>query len=151
MDDAVCYSPEYRTRYRPMLAQGFPIVVFPRTIELFDDMVQLGSKLMKLHLMEAPALDEPPSGYVGPQRPEVGRVAWSDDTVWLDAPVTRGGQQPRPGTVGFNEVSDKTWAFHMGGYPVCYKWLKDRKGGGSLKPRFCGTARSLRSSSRRSA
>lgn len=124
---AVCYSPEYRSRYRPMLAQGFPIVVFPRTIELFDDIGRLGCKLMNLHLMDSPAVDEPPHEYVGPRRPEVGRVAWSEDTVWLDAPPTRGGQPPRSGTIGFHGVSTDVWAFHMGGYPVCYKWLKDRK------------------------
>jgi hypothetical protein len=28
----------------------------------------------------------------------------------------------------FAPVAPETWAFHVGGYQVCEKWLKDRKG-----------------------
>jgi hypothetical protein len=27
----------------------------------------------------------------------------------------------------FEGVSSEVWNFHIGGYPVCHKWLKDRK------------------------
>ena len=30
--------------------------------------------------------------------------------------------------VGFRGVSETVWNFHIGGYQVCEKWLKDRKG-----------------------
>jgi len=29
---------------------------------------------------------------------------------------------------GFVEVPEVVWNFHVGGYQVCHKWLKDRKG-----------------------
>ena len=29
------------------------------------------------------------------------------------------------GTVGFHGVSEEVWNFHIGGYQVCEKWLKD--------------------------
>jgi len=29
--------------------------------------------------------------------------------------------------VGFRGVPDPVWNFHIGGYQVCEKWLKDRK------------------------
>ena len=29
----------------------------------------------------------------------------------------------------------ETWAFHVGGYQVCEKWLKDRAGKGGQNPR----------------
>ena len=29
---------------------------------------------------------------------------------------------------GFQGVSEGVWNFHIGGYQVCHKWLKDRKG-----------------------
>ena len=29
---------------------------------------------------------------------------------------------------GFNGVDEAVWNFHIGGYQVCQKWLKDRKG-----------------------
>jgi len=28
----------------------------------------------------------------------------------------------------FDAVTQELWAFHIGGYQVCQKWLKDRKG-----------------------
>jgi hypothetical protein len=28
----------------------------------------------------------------------------------------------------FDNVTPKVWEFHIGGYQVCQKWLKDRKG-----------------------
>ena len=28
----------------------------------------------------------------------------------------------------FDGVPADVWAFHVGGYQVCHKWLKDRKG-----------------------
>ena len=32
------------------------------------------------------------------------------------------------GTTGFKGVHEDVWNFHIGGYQVCEKWLKDRKG-----------------------
>jgi hypothetical protein len=31
-------------------------------------------------------------------------------------------------TLGFRGVREPVWNFHIGGYQVCEKWLKDRKG-----------------------
>jgi len=30
--------------------------------------------------------------------------------------------------VDFGGVPPEVWRFHVGGYQVCHKWLKDRKG-----------------------
>ena len=32
------------------------------------------------------------------------------------------------GTQYFDDVPHDVWEFHVGGYQVCEKWLKDRKG-----------------------
>ena len=50
--------------------------------------------------------------------PEVEKVSWSKNTVWLQ----------KAQTVGFKGVREDVWNFHIGGYQVCEKWLKDRKG-----------------------
>ena len=95
------------------------------------ELIRLGSELIALHLMESPRLTDVATTYVGPRNPEVGRVGWSSGTVWLDTGKTnaREGQRAlKPGTVGFKGVPEKVWNFHMGGYQVCHKWLKDRKG-----------------------
>ena len=55
---------------------------------------------------------------LGGDAPEVEKVTWSDDTVWLD----------KAETTGFRGVPEEVWNFHIGGYQVCHKWPKDRKG-----------------------
>jgi len=55
-------------------------------------------------------------------------VGWSNNTVWLNATATKRGQSAASGTIGFRGVSEGVWNFHIGGYQVCEKWLKDRKG-----------------------
>src|SRR5262249_14424110 len=55
-------------------------------------------------------------------------VGWSDGVVWLDACATKKGQPATAGTIGFDGVPEAVWNFHIGGYQICEKWLKDRKG-----------------------
>jgi hypothetical protein len=50
--------------------------------------------------------------------PIVEKISWSRDTVWVD----------KAQTTGFQGVREDVWNFHIGGYQVCEKWLKDRKG-----------------------
>ncbi len=81
--------------------------------------------------MESPSLESFSTTYTGPKNPEVGRVGWSNDTVWLDAGKTsarEGHRATKPGSIGFSGVPEAVWDFHIGGYQVCHKWLKDRKG-----------------------
>ena len=84
-----------------------------------------------MHLLETSKLSGLITTYTGPKSPEVGRVGWSDGTVWLDAGKTsarEGHRATNPGTIGVHGVSEEVWDFHIGGYQVCHKWLKDRKG-----------------------
>jgi hypothetical protein len=46
------------------------------------------------------------------------KMIYANGMVWLDK------QQ----TYGFAGVPEAVWNFHIGGYQVCEKWLKDRKG-----------------------
>ena len=87
-------------------------------LELFRALSRLGAELVALHLMESPKLDKHLTRFVGSRNPEVEKVSWSHDTVWLD----------KAQTVGFVGVPEGVWNFHIGGYQVCEKWLKDRKG-----------------------
>lgn len=125
---AICHSVIYRRRYRALLAQGFPIILFPRQLGLLTKVNRLGAELVALHRMESPNIDHFFTTYAGPKNPEVERVSWSDDTVWLNAGATRRGKPSTPGTIGFHGVPEEIWNFHVGGYQVCHKWLKDRKG-----------------------
>ena len=125
---SVLHSPGYRNRYAEFLKIDFPRIPFPGSLDLFHDLAQLGGELVALHLMESPKLDHFITTYTGSKNPEVERVGWSDDTVWLDAAATKKGLPATPGTIGFRGVPEEVWNFHIGGYQVCEKWLKDRKG-----------------------
>ncbi len=124
----VFYSSGYRSRYSDFLERDFPRVPFTGTLELFRLLSRLGGELVALHLLESPELDDFITTYSGPKNPEVGRVGWSDDTVWLDAAAIKKGHDATAGTIGIHGVPEAVWNFHIGGYQVCEKWLKDRKG-----------------------
>ena len=128
---AVFNSPGYRKRYREFLKIDFPRLPLALDLELFRALASLGGELVALHLMESPKLDVFVTAYTGPRNPEVGHVGWSNGTVWLDAGKTNareGHRAIKPGNVGFEGVPEEIWDFHIGGYQVCHKWLKDRKG-----------------------
>jgi predicted helicase len=125
---AQLHSPAYRERYRDFLQRGFPRVFAPASSELFFALAELGRRLTALHLFEEPESGRIGTAYSGPSLPTVRGVEWCNDTVWLDAPAKKGRTLPTHGTVGINGVPQEVWNFHIGGYRVCEKWLKDRKG-----------------------
>jgi len=113
---AVFYSSIYRSRYAEFLRVDFPRIPLPGSEELFDALVSLGAELVGLHLMQSSHLEDDGATFIGPTNPQVEKVSFSNSTVWLDK------QQ----AVGFEGVSEEVWNFHIGGYQVCEKWLKDR-------------------------
>lgn len=128
---AVFYSPGYRSRYKDALRLDFPRVPRPGSSDLFRELAQAGHDLLTLHLFKSSKVASPSPAFVGSRRPEVGRVGWSDDTVWLDAGKTDARASHRatkPGTTGFKGVPEEVWDFYIGGYQVLHKWLKYRKG-----------------------
>jgi predicted helicase len=115
---AVFHSPGYRSRYAEFLKIDFPRVPLTGKLELFHALARLGGELTALHLLESPRLDKPITEFIGERCPEVEKVSWSRETVWVD----------KTQTTGFRGVGEEVWKFHIGGYQVCEKWLKDRKG-----------------------
>lgn len=115
---AVFHSPGYRNRYSEFLRIDFPRLPFPRDSELFAVLASFGSKLIALHLLESPELEVPTTEFAGGRAPVVEKVSWSGKTVWIDEDQS----------IGFRGVPENVWAFRIGGYQVCEKWLKDRKG-----------------------
>lgn len=115
---AVFHSPGYRTRYAEFLKIDFPRLPLTSSIELFRALAALGGELVALHLIESPKLDNPITHWIGDQKQGVEKITYSDDTVWID----------KTKSAGFKGVPEAAWAFHIGGYQVCEKWLKDRKG-----------------------
>ena len=129
---AVFHSPCLpRVATRPSSSSTFPACRCPEVSTSSNRLADAGHHLLALHLLESPKLGKPITTYTGPKNPEVGRVGWSNGTVWLDAGKTNareGHRATKPGTIGFKGVPEQVWDFHIGGYQVCHKWLKDRKG-----------------------
>lgn len=115
---AIFHSPGYRSRYAEFLKIDFPRLPLTGNLELFRALARLGGELTALHLLESPKLDHPITEYIGGRSPEVEKISWSKNTVWLD----------KAQATGFKGVREDVWNFHIGGYQVCEKWLKDRKG-----------------------
>lgn len=115
---AVFHSPGYRRRYAEFLKIDFPRLPLTGNLELIRALARLGGELTALHLLESPKLARPITDFIGDRNPEVEKVSWSKNTVWLD----------KAQTTGFKGVHEDVWNFHIGGYQVCEKWLKDRKG-----------------------
>ena len=124
---AVFHSPGYRSRYAEFLKIDFPRLPLTGNLELFRALARLGGELTALHLLESPKLAQPITEFIGRSK-EVTRIGWSDNTVWIDAPAKKKDVAQAPGSSGFKGVPEAVWNFHIGGYQVCQKWLKDRKG-----------------------
>lgn len=114
----VFYSPTYRSRYQELIKLDFPRFPLTRDFELFQKVAQRGGELAALHLMESEILKQHITVYIGNPQSTIEKVSYVRKTVWFDKALT----------TGFQCVPEEVWNFRIGGYQVCEKWLKDRKG-----------------------
>lgn len=120
---AVLYAPSYREQYAEFLRIDFPRLPFPADFTLFLEMAALGRRLAQLHLLRSAELDPPLARFEGQGD---NRVAKSErEGFGYDA------QRQRlhiNSTQFFEPVPPEVWEYPIGGYTVCQKWLKDRRG-----------------------
>ncbi|MBN2594160.1 MAG: N-6 DNA methylase [Sedimentisphaerales bacterium] len=122
----VLHSPEYRDLYAEFLKTDFPRIPWPKGRTVFRDVAKVGGQLVKLHLLEAEILED--------------AKQWPRFPVKGDSIVEKGyptyvarADEPQKGKVYINKdqffegVTPDVWEFHIGGYQVCEKWLKDRR------------------------
>ena len=119
---SVLTSPSYRERYASLLKIDFPRIPLTSDRKLFRELCRLGARLVALHLMEADDL-APITTYPVPGDNRIEKVRYTEPgqgveqgRVWINA------------TQCFEGVPPEVWEFLVGGYQVCAKWLKDRKG-----------------------
>ena len=115
---AIFHSPTYRTRYAEFLKIDFPRLPLISDKELFKALAEKGAELVALHLMESPALNKPITKYPITGSNTVDKVSYDEKTqrVYINK------------TQYFEGVPPEVWNFHIGGYQIAQKWLKDRKG-----------------------
>ena len=155
---AVLHSPKYRETYKEFLKIDFPRVPFPDAVgtsrdlstiqKNFWDLVQLGSEIRKLHLLEEIAnkdlqTEYPIAGNNVVAKPifvttenfskenfgkeNFGKV--SNFAEVKNAPEVENltGKVFINETQYFDNVPETAWNFYIGGYQPAQKWLKDRK------------------------
>jgi hypothetical protein len=148
---AVFYAPTYRARYADFIKLDFPRLRPTSDVRLFRRLCECGARLAGLHTMREPApdyvsFDVPGSNVVEQVAYVPPKAAVADKTKRavarqseLSGEETDGPEQPElaSGTTGrvyinrkqyFEGVLPVVWEFRIGGYQVCEKWLKDRKG-----------------------
>ncbi len=117
---AIFHSPTYRSRYAEFLKGDFPRVPLTRNVDLFRQLGKLGEQLVNLHLMKSPTLDETTSQF---SNNGGGCIVDAGHPKYENGKVVINKQKDC-----FMDVPEAVWNFHVGGYQVCQKWLKDRKG-----------------------
>jgi predicted helicase len=113
---ALLHAPSYRARYAEFLRRDFPRIPLPPNREAFERLAALGQELIALHLLEHPDLHIPLCKFPVAGENKVERVRYEQGRVWMNERQY------------FEPVPSEAWAFRVGGYPVCEKWLADRKG-----------------------
>ena len=114
---AVLYSAKYRERYAEFLKRDFPHIPYPIDVNTFDQLAEKGAELRKLHLMKDRnkwnAMQQYPC--LGNGSNKIEEHTWKNHRVYINK------------TQYYNNVSEVVWNFHIGGYQVAEKWLKDHK------------------------
>jgi len=128
---AVFHSPTYRERYAQFLKIDFPRVPLTSNVECFVRLCSLGSELAALHLLESPTIDRPMTNFPirDANRVDKGYPRYSppgEHAPGSDTPIDCGRVHINAEQY-FNNVPPEVWQFHVGGYQVCDKWLKDRR------------------------
>jgi len=77
-----------------------------------------GAELVALHLMESPLLNNFITRYPVGGSNTVEKVTYDENSERVHINKTQ----------YFDGVPPEVWSFHIGGYQVVQKWLKDRKG-----------------------
>jgi predicted helicase len=120
---AVLHSPTYREKYKEFLKIDFPRVPYPKDKKKFWQLVDLGSQIRQLHLLET--ADKYITSYP------------NDGTNIVERKMTKNsiGYEQTGDGVGrvwindeqyFDGVPEIAWNFYIGGYQPAQKWLKDR-------------------------
>jgi len=134
---AVLHSPAYREKYKEFLKIDFPRVPYPaqasaqpspkereQSQERFWKLVDLGSQIRQIHLLESPEVNNFITSYPVDGDNKVGKVLYENGRVFINydkAHLETGVLQY------FDGVPQTAWNFFIGGYQPAQKWLKDRK------------------------
>jgi len=134
---AIFHCPTYRTRYAEFLKLDFPRVPITSDKKQFVKLCILGHEVMSLHLLESETLTGDSIAYpiTGQNNVEKGYPKYvPPGAAVIKAGKTKLEPHKKHGRVYINPdqffegIEHEVWTFQIGGYQVCNKWLKDRRG-----------------------
>lgn len=115
----ILYSNIYRERYAEYLRIDFPRIPFTKDTQLFKQVAVYGKAIADLHLMQSSELDTPIAKYQGnSDNDRVEQVSYDEaqGRIYINQDKY------------FEGINPEVWNYHIGGYQVLHKYLKDRKG-----------------------
>jgi predicted helicase len=115
---AQMFSNEYRLIFKDELQRDYPHLFMPADLSIFEIISDVGQRLVEIHSGDESPADVSTLDDVGVFDSAIERPQFVDGTIWLDS-----GE-----TFGFTGVPSEVWNLEIGGYKICEKWLKDRKG-----------------------
>ena len=115
---AVFHSPTYRARYAELLKTDFPRLPLTSNISLFASLIRAGKELAALHMLRKPVQGFGQWVTTFPVAGSMGIEQVRYDPENQRAYINK--------TQYFGKVAPEVWDFHVGGYQVLEKWLKDR-------------------------
>ena len=120
---AIFHSLSYRERYAEFLKLDFPRVPISEDGSLFRKLCQSGSKLVALHTMKTEG--DSSVGFDVPGSNSIEQICFVPPNKESGI---RAGRVHINADQYFEGISPAVWQMRIGGYQVCEKWLKDRKG-----------------------
>jgi predicted helicase len=126
---SIVYSNIYRETYAEFLKFDFPRVPITADYELLKKMSRLGKKLANLHMLKSSVLDSPITKYQGSgDNDRIEKIVYkeNEERVYINTDKY------------FEGINPEVWNYHIGGYQVLKKYLKDRKNRNMEDaPRYC--------------
>ncbi len=115
---AILYCNTYRTKYAEFLKIDFPRIPFASDYHHFQELSELGTVLTELHLMKSRLLNKTIAKFRGKGEDRIEKVEYNPErkVVFINDHKY------------FEGIPQEVWDYHVGGYQVMEKYLKDRKG-----------------------
>ena len=124
---AVLHSPNYRSTYKEFLKIDFPKIPYPKDANTFWQLVQLGSQIREIHLLESEVTENYITQYPIDGDNVVEKIRFELNPVRVQNSDRVDGKVFINETQYFDNVPEIAWNFYIGGYQPAQKWLKDRK------------------------
>ena len=115
---SILNSLSYRKRYYEFLKTGYPVIPFVKDPVIFKRLSMLGKDLVDYHLLNKSYNNLELESY---------------NESFRDKSITKIKYEKNSGNLWINNIDCfkniplEVYLFEIGGYPVCQKWLKERK------------------------